>query len=211
VVDDHDLFRTGLSTLLREDGFDVSAAASGEAAVRRLRTFAADVVLMDLKMPGMSGIEATRHVRREAPDAAVVVLTGSGDERDVLDAVRAGAMGYLLKDVRLDDIVAGVRDAAAGHSTIAPRVAGALVAHVREADDEPAEARPGVPNLTPREREILTLLADGLDNGEIGSRLHMSPSTVKHHVSALIRKLGVQNRVQAAVYALRMGIVDLSD
>jgi two-component system, NarL family, nitrate/nitrite response regulator NarL len=210
IVDDHDLFRTGLCTLLEEEGFEVSGAASGDVAVALSRSFAPDVVLMDMNMPEMSGIEATRMLLRERPETAVVMLSVIADDERVLDAVRAGASGYMLKDASLAEIVAGVRSAVAGHAAITPRVAGALVASVRSAARRHSQQAP-MPVLSQRDRDVLTLLAMGRDNAEIARRLDLRPNTVKQHVSRLFEKLGVENRVQAAVYAIRAGVVEDHD
>ena len=210
VVDDHDLFRTGLRSLLEDEGFEVADAAGGAESARRARGFAPDVVVMDMNMPGMTGVEATPLVLEAAPEASVLMLTIATDDERVLAAIRAGASGYLLKDAPLEEIAAGVRAAAAGQSAIAPRVAGALLPSVRSAVPAPEnrddEAR-GVPVLSRREREVLALLAAGYDNAEIAARLYLSPSTVKTHVSRLLEKLGVDNRVQAATLAVRRGLV----
>src|SRR3954452_16008920 len=207
LVDDHDLFRTGLRRLLQEQGFKVTDAPDGEAAVAACRLYRPDVVVMDMNMPGMCGIEATAMIVTEHPRVAVLMLTVAADDERVIEAVRAGASGYLLKDARLPEIVAGIRAAAAGQSVLAPKVAGALVSSVRNgprpvALEEPAAA------LSPREHDVLALLAEGYDNGEIANRLYVSPSTVKNHVSHLLEKLGVDNRVQAATIAIRQGLVD---
>jgi len=209
VVDDHDLFRTGLRSLLEEEGFTVADSSGGDAAIRRAASFGPDVVVMDMNMPGMSGIEATPLVLEAAPAASVLMLTIATDGSRVFEAVRAGASGYLLKDAELSDIVAGVRAAAAGHSAIAPRVAGAIVASVREQDArQPGSPVPSRIDLSPRERSVLELLARGCDNAEIAQRLYLSQSTVKSHISRLLDKLGVTNRVQAATFAVRNGLVD---
>jgi DNA-binding NarL/FixJ family response regulator len=207
-VDDHDLFRTGLRSLLEEEGFQVADASSGSAGARRARNFAPDVVVMDMNMPEMTGVEATPLVHDAAPDASVLMLTIATDDERVLAAVRAGASGYLLKDAPLEEIAAGIRAAAAGGSIIAPSVAGALVQSVRSAVAPPAEQvdAPVAHELSAREREVLALLADGHDNAEIARRLYLSPSTVKNHVSKLFDKLGVENRVQAATFAMRSGL-----
>lgn len=208
IVDDHDLFRTGLRTLLEESGFDASDAASGEAALRRVGALRPDVIVMDLNMPGMSGIEATHRVLELVPEASVLILTISNDDARVVDAVRAGAQGYLLKDAPLDEIVTGIRAAGAGESTIAPRIAGALIDHVRSSKaPEKAPTLPP-PGLSRREREVLELVGEGFDNAEIAGRLYLSQSTVKNHVSRLLEKLGAENRVQAAVFGIRRGLVD---
>jgi DNA-binding NarL/FixJ family response regulator len=207
VVDDHELFRTGLRALLEEEGFEVADAASGAEALATTPAFRPEVVLMDLNMPGMSGIEAAERLLASRPEASVLMLTINRDDGRVLEAVRAGASGYLLKDAELDDIVAGIRSVAAGLSVLAPAAAGALMTEVRR---EPRTFAPStaLAALTPRERDVLALLARGCDNAEIGHRLFLSPSTVKHHVSHLLEKLGVENRLQAAAVAIRHGLAD---
>jgi DNA-binding NarL/FixJ family response regulator len=207
VVDDHELFRTGLRALLEEEGFEVADAASGAEALATTPAFRPEVVLMDLNMPGMSGIEAAERLLASRPEASVLMLTINRDDGRVLEAVRAGASGYLLKDAELDDIVAGIRSVAAGLSVLAPAAAGALMTEVRR---EPRTFAPStaLAALTPRERDVLALLARGCDNAEIGHRLFLSPSTVKHHVSHLLEKLGVENRLQAAAVAIRHDLAD---
>ena len=204
LVDDHDLFRTGLRSLLQSRGFKATDAASGEAALRECRAFRPDVVVMDMNMPGMSGIETTRMLVTEHPRVAVLMLTVAADDAGVLDAIRAGASGYLLKSATLPEIVAAIEAAAAGESVLASRVAGVLVSSVR------AGARDGdgtpLPDLTDRERQVLALVAEGYDNAHIAARLYVSPSTVKNHISHVLDKLGLENRVQAAAFAVRAGI-----
>jgi DNA-binding NarL/FixJ family response regulator len=202
VVDDHELFRTGLRALLEDEGFVGADSPSGEAALAALPAFQPHVVVMDLNMPGMSGIEATARVLEAIPGTAVLMLTINRDDARIVDAVRAGAAGYLLKDAELEEIVAGIRAAAAGEAVLAPAAAGAVMAQLRR------EAPPLPPDLglTRREREVLVLLAQGCDNAEIGRRLFLSPSTVKHHVSRVLQKLGVANRLQAAAFAIRHGL-----
>jgi DNA-binding NarL/FixJ family response regulator len=209
IVDDHDLFRTGLRELLYQEGFEVADSVSGEAAVRRVGSFAPDVVVMDMNMPGMSGVEATRLVLEQAPATRVLMLTVASEEDAVLDAIRAGASGYLLKDAELSHIVAGIRHTAVGESAIAPGVAGALVTRVRRGgESEDDSLGDAAPLLSERERDVLRLLTEGCENAEIAARLHLSPSTIKTHVSQLFDKLGVDNRVQAAVVAVRLRLVD---
>jgi two-component system, NarL family, nitrate/nitrite response regulator NarL len=211
VVDDHDLFRTGLRALLEEEGFDVADSASAEAALRRLEWVRPDVVVVDMNMRAMSGVEAIPLMLDAAPNAAVLVLTIAADEARVLEAVHAGASGYLLKDAELRDIAAAIRAVAAGFGAFAPEAAGALLSSVRSSKARPAEPKPraSVP-LSPREHEVLTLLTLGCDNGDIARQLYVSPSTVKHHVSRLLEKIGAVNRVQAATYAVRAGLQDSS-
>jgi DNA-binding NarL/FixJ family response regulator len=211
LVDDHHLFRTGLRALLEEEGFEVFDAASGPDALRRVRARIPDVVLMDINMPGLSGVDTTRQLLAAAPDVPVVMLTVAMDDENVLGAVRAGACGYLLKDAALDDIVAAVHAAVAGESVIAPRVAGGLLSRVRADEDDlrgAAGTAPPAVELSQRERAVLGLLATGAENADIATRLYISVGTVKNHVSAILGKLGVENRVQAAVYAIRYEMID---
>ena len=208
IVDQHDLFRRGLRRLLDEqDGVEVVAdARSAEEAVRWVAKLRPDVIVMDVNMPGISGIEAIPDLLVASPQSAILMLTVSADEDSVVDAVLAGASGYLLKDASLAVIVQGVRAAAAGEALISPAVAGSLLARVRQCGS--SEAPPGVdPDLSPRELEVLRLIAAGCENSEIGKHLHLSASTVKRHVSNTLEKLGVDNRIQAAVLAVRLGLV----
>ena len=204
VVDDHAFYRSGLRAMLAGEGLAVTEAASGAAALESARREAPDVVLMDVHMPGMSGIEATRRLGDAARAVPVVMLTVSADERDVVAAVRAGARGYVLKDATVEEIVASVRAAVEGEAVISPRVTGALLAGVREAgapDDAPAPVA-----LTDRERDVLQLIAAGMDNAAIGRELYISAGTVRKCVSSILAKLGVDSRVEAAVYAVRRGL-----
>jgi DNA-binding NarL/FixJ family response regulator len=204
LVDDHTYFRRGLRDLLEERGIHVVGdAPSGVHAVDLARRVAPDVIVMDLRMPGMSGVDATRALLAADPRHRVLVLTTSAEERDLLEALAAGAYGYVVKDAPVTEIVAAIEATAEGGSVVSPMVARNLVDFVRgRQPPEPADDR-----LTERERSILRLLAEGCDNAEIGERLHVSASTVKTHVSAILGKLGVENRVQAAVWAVRHGIV----
>ena len=206
LVDDHTLFRIGLRNLLVDEGFDVVEARSGEQAVDAATALAPDVVLMDLNMPGISGVEATRRLKEVAAATPVVMLTVSAEEQDVVDAVLAGASGYLLKDASLEEIVGSIEAAVGGASWVSPRVAGALLDRVR-ATAERAPQEPPAVKLTERETEILRLIAEGKDNAEIGAALYISPRTVKNHISSLLTKLQIENRIQAAVYAVRSGLV----
>jgi two-component system nitrate/nitrite response regulator NarL len=208
VVDDHELFRTGLRSLLEEEGFEVADAPNGQAGLAAVPSFEPDVILMDLNMPDMSGVEATARVMEASPDVPVLMLTINRDAERVVEAVRAGAAGYLFKDAELDDIVAGIRAAAAGQPVLTPAATGAVMDEVRRGKPQRAEPRPTARELTPREREVLSLMARGCENAEIGQRLYVSPSTVKHHVSHVLDKLGVENRLQAAAFAIRNGLAD---
>jgi DNA-binding NarL/FixJ family response regulator len=206
LVDDHTFFRAGLRNLLLDEGFEVSEARSGAQALDLVVGRAPDVVLMDLHMPGMSGIDTTRRLLEVAPQARVVMLTVSAAQDEIVGAVLAGACGYLLKDAPIEEVIASVRAAAAGASWASPNVAAVLFERVR-AGGEPEPQDDAVAALTDRERDILRLLAEGRDNAEIGRELYISSSTVKNHISAILSKLGVHNRIQAAVYAVRRGLV----
>ncbi len=208
LVDDHDLFRTGLVNLLTEQGLHVVAeAATGDDALRRVRDLAPDVVVMDLNMPGMSGVDATREITTLAPRTRVVVLTISADSSDVLDAVMAGACGYLLKDSSIQQLVAGIRAAAAGESLISPQIAVKVLQLLRSQSAGSARTETLRAELSDRELEVLKLIAIGKDNAEIARELFISPKTVKNHISNILMKLQIENRIQAAVYAVRSGIV----
>jgi DNA-binding NarL/FixJ family response regulator len=168
---------------------------------------APDVVIMDLKMPGLTGVEATRKVSSIAPRTRVVVLTISDDDDDVMDAVMAGACGYLLKDSSIDHLIEGVRAAAGGDSLISPQIAAKLLQRLRAQTADEAAARAIQTELSERELDVLRLIASGKDNAEIARQLYISPKTVKNHISNILMKLQIENRIQAAVYAVRSGIV----
>jgi two-component system, NarL family, response regulator LiaR len=205
VVDDHDLYRRNLVALLIERGIEViGQAARAPDGIIQASELHPDVVLMDLSMPGMSGIEATQRLAAAAPLTRVLVLTVVTDDQYVLDALLAGACGYVLKEASIEEIVAGVRAAAEGEAMISPRVASRLVARLRQADATPALDGS---ELTRREQEVLELLARGLDNAEIAQRLDLSQHTVKNYVSSILAKLQVENRIQAAVQAVRGGLL----
>ena len=206
VADDHELFRGGLVQLLEERGIKVVGVASnGTQAIALCIQLTPDVVLMDLNMPGMSGVEATQRLTTTVPLVRVLVLTVADDARNVKDALLAGAFGYLLKDAAPDQIIEGVRAAAGGESTISPRIATQLIRHMRQ----PNEVEPPLSGteLTDREQQILELIARGMDNPEIARTLYLSQHTVKNHVSSILVKLRVENRIQAAVRAVRQGLV----
>lgn len=208
IVDDHDLFRTGLRNLLEEQGVQVvGEAASGAEAVQIVRELAPDVVVMDLNMPGMGGIDATRHITSIAPLTRVVMLTISDQDSDVMDAIFAGACGYLLKDSSIQDLMAGIQAASRGESLISPAIAARLLQRVRATSTQPEIARTIRAELSEREIEVLKLIANGKDNAVIAGELHISPKTVKNHISNILMKLQIDNRIQAAVYAVRSGLV----
>jgi DNA-binding NarL/FixJ family response regulator len=208
LVDDHDLFRSGLRTLLEEQGVRVvGEATSGAEAVRCVRELSPEVVVMDLNMPGMNGVEATRLISNYAPLTRVVVLTISDQDEDVFDAIVAGACGYLLKDSSIHDLIRGIGAAAVGESLISPHIAGKLLQRVRSTSVSAEDAETIRAELSDREIEVLKLIAVGKDNAQIAAELHISPKTVKNHISNILMKLQIDNRIQAAVYAVRSGIV----
>ena len=208
LVDDHDLFRSGLRSLLEEQGLQVVGEAdNGGEALRLVGELAPDVVVMDLKMPGLTGVETTRQVTSIAPRTRVVVLTISVDDDDVMDAVVAGACGYLLKDSSIDTLIAGIRAAASGESLISPQIATKVLQQLRAQTADTTAAKTIRTELSERELEVLRLIANGKDNAEIARELFISPKTVKNHISNILMKLQIENRIQAAVYAVRSGLV----
>jgi DNA-binding NarL/FixJ family response regulator len=210
LVDDHALFRRGLRRLFEGHGFEIAGEASnGRAAVQLAGELKPDVIVMDLSMPVMGGVEAITHIVKRDADARILVLTISAGEAEVLDALLVGACGYLLKDARAEDIVQGVRAAAEGESMISPRIAARLVTRLREpaAVVNPSVGELSDADLTDRETEILRLIACGKENSAIADELFISPKTVKNHVASILGKLNIDNRIQAAVVAVRSGLV----
>jgi DNA-binding NarL/FixJ family response regulator len=208
IVDDHDLFRSGLRNLLEEEGVQiVGEAAAGQEALEIVREVAPDVVVMDLNMPGMGGVEATRHISTMAPLTRVVMLTISDEDTDVIDAIMAGACGYLLKDSSIQELIAGIRAASMNESLISPTIAAKVLQRVRASSTQPEIENAIRAELSEREIEVLKLIANGKDNAMIAGELHISPKTVKNHISNILMKLQIDNRIQAAVYAVRSGIV----
>jgi DNA-binding NarL/FixJ family response regulator len=208
LVDDHDLFRSGLVNLLSEHGLHVvGEAENGDVALRLVRELAPDVVIMDLNMPGPSGVDVIRQMTSIAPLTRVVVLTISADDSDVINAVMGGACGYLLKDSSVDQLIAGIRSAAAGESLISPQIAAKMLQMLRAQRSSVDAAETIRAELSEREIEVLKLIANGNDNAEIARALFISPKTVKNHISNILMKLQMENRIQAAVYAVRSGIV----
>jgi len=205
LADDHPFYRDGLAGLLRKSGIEVVAdVPNGEAAIRAVDELGPDVVVMDLNMPGISGLDTTRKLAEIAPATKVLVLTVSAMEADVTEAIVAGASGYVLKEAAVEDVVAAIEAVAAGHSYISPRIATLLLRRIQDAESGPPTVNV---QLSSRERDVLALVADGKANTEIAETLMISPSTVRHHISNILIKLQVQNRVQAAVRAVRNKIV----
>ena len=207
IADDHAVVRQGQRTFLAlQDDMEVVAdAADGEEAVRAAREHAPDIVLMDLVMPNMDGVEATRRIASERPATRVIALTSFLEDDKVLPAVRAGAAGYLLKDVGPPELVRAIRTVHGGEALLHPAVAARVLEEVAAPAPPPAPPR-AEPGLTPREREVLALVARGLANKRIAQELGIAEKTVKIHVSRILHKLGVADRTQAALYAVREGL-----
>ncbi len=224
IADDQEIIRRGLSIILghQPDIQVVGLASDGDQALKLARQLHPDVVLMDIKMPRMNGIEATRQITQELPDTAVIILTTYDADDWVFDCIRAGAVGYLLKDATADDLAEAVRGATHGESQIDPGVARRVLSAFRRLDapipqftSSPSTSSPSINSqptlerLTQREEEILALLTDGLSNKEIAARLTLSEGTVKNHVSHILSKLHANDRTQAVLTAIRQGLVDI--
>ena len=208
LVDDHDLFRAGLRNLLEDQGvLIIGECTNGRDALRAVKDLAPDVVVMDLNMPGISGVEATRQISMIAPLTRVLVLTISDQDADVMDAILAGACGYLLKDASITELLQGIRSAAIGESLVSPVIAAKVLQRVRASSASRREADVIQSELSDREIQVLKLIANGKDNAMIAGELHISPKTVKNHISNILMKLQIENRIQAAVFAVRSGIV----
>ncbi len=206
ICDDQEVVREGLQVMLRgaSEIKVVGTAADGAAAVARLDATRPDVVLMDLRMPGVNGIQATREIRQRRPGARVLVLTTYDADEWVFDAIRSGAAGYVLKDTPAEDLIAAIRAVAAGKTPVDPKVAGRLFAQI--ARTAPVDAAP-LAELSPRERDVLALLARGLSNADIAATVHLSEGTVRNYVSTILSKLGVADRTQAAILGIRAGLL----
>ena len=204
LIDDHALFRVGLSELLERRGIEVAGATGDcDEGSRRVAEMKPDVVLLDLRMPRMSGIEVLKCLRADNQMMPLVMLTTSRDERDVLDALQHGANGYLLKDMEPDELITALEDIVSGHTVVAKELMTVLARAVQGGEsEEAAGAGNAFDELTPREREILCHLAEGQSNKVIARNLGISDGTVKLHVKAILRKLGVHSRVEAAVLAV---------
>ncbi len=199
LVDDHEVVRQGLRALLdAEDDLEVVAeAGDAEQAILRARSYKPDVVVMDVRMPGRSGIEACRDIRSERPETAVLMLTSFSDDEALFDSIMAGAAGYVLKQIRGNDLVDGVRRVAAGESLLDPKVTAKVLERVRHPTGEQDR---GLARLTPTELRILEMIAEGLTNRQIGERIHLAEKTVKNYVSSIFAKLQVVRRAEAAAY-----------
>jgi NarL family two-component system response regulator LiaR len=209
IVDDHKVVRQGLRYLLeQEDGIEVVAECpNGESAIAANRSLAPTVVLLDLFMPGTSGLEVLAQIKRDRPETEVLMLTSSTADEHLLAAVRAGALAYLPKTAGVDQVVASVRAAARGESILEPRIAARLVREVRDT----SPGRGPLNQLSPRETEVLALLARGRSNREIARTCAISEETVKAHVSSILAKLHLADRTQAAIFGLQQGVVPLGE
>jgi two-component system nitrate/nitrite response regulator NarL len=206
IIDDHALFRVGLQGLLEQRGIEVAAAvASGIEGIQRVGELKPDIVLLDLRMPDMGGLEVLQKLREQESSIPVVMLTTSNDEADLIKSLRSGAQGYLLKDMEPDELVGALRDIENGKNVVAQDLTDAL-ARMVQGEASAADEEGPFSELTPREMEILCLLAEGQSNKLIARNLGISDGTVKLHVKAILRKLGIHSRVEAAVIAVEQGL-----
>jgi two-component system NarL family response regulator len=212
IVDDHALFRRGLVMVLeQEKDIDlVGEAGDGAEAVQIAAETMPDVVLMDVRMPRRGGIEATQQIKEVAPHTKILMLTISDEEADLYDAIKAGANGYLLKEIPIDEVAAAIRSVSAGQSTISPSMASKLLTEfqtmVKKSDEKPVAAQP---RLTDREMEVLRLVAKGKNNRDIAKELFISENTVKNHIRNILEKLHLHSRMQAVVYAVREKLLEI--
>jgi DNA-binding NarL/FixJ family response regulator len=209
IVDDQTVVREGLAAILSTDTEIqvVGLAADGQKALDLVPKAQPDVVLMDLKMPVLNGVQATQRLRQAYPQVRVLVLTTYVADEWVFDAIRAGAAGYLMKDTRRDDLIAAVKGTAEGRSYLDPAIAGRVMQQAVSSPPAAASSEPQAETLTERELQILQLLAQGYSNPEIAQRLHLARGTVRNYVSVVLQKLGVSDRTQAAIEALKRGLV----
>ncbi len=214
IVDDHALFRRGLEIVLvtEQDIEVVGEASDGAEAVQKASESLPDVVLMDVRMPRSGGIEACREIKEVAPSARIIILTMSDEEEDLFEAIKAGASGYLLKDIPLDDVAEAVRSVYGGQSLINPSMAGKLLTEfaslARRDTEEPPRQVPA-PKLTDREMQVLRLVARGMNNRDIAKELYISDNTVKNHVRNILEKLQIHSRMEAVMVAVREKLIEL--
>lgn len=210
ICDDQTVVREGLAAILSTDPEIqvVGLAGNGQDALALVAEMEPDVVLMDLKMPVLNGVQATQRLQQSHPAVNVLVLTTYADDQWVLDAVRAGAAGYLLKDTRRDQLVSAIKGTAKGQSYLDPAIAGKVMQQAATSPEQTRRKAPEAEALTEREQEVLVLLAQGHSNPEIARRLHLAKGTVRNYVSVIFQKLGVSDRTQAAVVAVQHGLVD---
>jgi two-component system nitrate/nitrite response regulator NarL len=206
IIDDHTLFRDGLQGLLERHNIDVvGSLGDGHEGIRLAQELKPDIILLDMRMPSLSGLEVLKQLQQNNFDAPIAMLTTSNDERDLVEALRNGAKGYLLKDMDPDDVVAALREIVKGETVVAPNLTQILARVVKGEPILESEPSP-IDDLTPREAEILSLLAEGQSNKVIARNLGISDGTVKLHVKAILRKLNIHSRVEAAVIAVEQGL-----
>ena len=209
IVDDHQMLREGLRRSMSEIGFDVIGEASdGDEAVTRATAQRPDVILMDVTMPRMDGVEACRQVKDVLPDTHIVMLTMHADQSVLADAIRAGASGYLIKDCSTDEIADAVKIAAAGQTALSPQLAATMLDEVRRMEEQERVQEHRL--ITKREEEVLQMIADGCSTTEVAEGLYISQKTVKNHLASIYQKLEARDRTQAVLQAVRMGIVQLN-
>jgi len=211
IVDDHALFRRGLILVLEsEDGIDVvGEAEDGQDAIAKAEELTPDVVLMDVRMPGLDGIEATRRISETRPSARIIMLTVSDQEDDLFEAVKAGATGYLLKEISIEEVADAIRAVMNGQSLLSPSMATKLITEFGELAkraDQPADVP--APRLTARELEVLKLVAEGMSNKDVAAELTISENTVKNHVRNILEKLHLHSRMEAVMYAMRENLLE---
>jgi DNA-binding NarL/FixJ family response regulator len=213
VVDDHALFRRGLDVVLAEepDIEIVGEAADGAEAVEKASLLAPDIVLMDVRMPRRGGIDACSAIKAAVPTAKIIMLTISDEEADLYEAIKAGAMGYLLKEISIAEVAEAIRSVQDGQSLISPSMAGKLLTEFATmARKDTAKAQVLTPRLTDREMEVLTLVAKGLANRDIARQLYISENTVKNHVRNMLEKLQLHSRMEAVMYAVRENMIEIT-
>ena len=210
IVDDHAVVRRGLRAFLESEGDIevVGEAADGAEALQQVQELLPDVVLMDVVMPGMDGITATRKIHEVCPSSRVLILTSFSEDDKIFPSIKAGAQGYLLKDTRRDVLIDAIKGTAEGKTYLDPAIAGKLTQQVASGVKPPQPAEAPLDPFTEREHEVLNLLAQGHSNPEIANRLHLARGTVRNYVSAILQKLGVSDRTQAAVVAVQRGMVE---
>jgi two-component system response regulator DegU len=208
IVDDHQMLREGLRRSMSEIGFDVIGEASdGDEAVTRATAQRPDVILMDVTMPRMDGVEACRQVKDVLPDTHIVMLTMHADQSVLADAIRAGASGYLVKDCSTDEIADAVKIAAAGQTALSPQLAATMLDEVRRMEEQERAQENRL--ITKREEEVLQMIADGCSTTEVAEGLYISQKTVKNHLASIYSKLDARDRTQAVLKAVRLGLIDL--
>jgi two-component system, NarL family, response regulator DegU len=208
LADDHRMLREGLRRSMTDQGFDVvGEARDGDEAIRLAEELRPEVILMDVTMPEVDGVEATRQIRAQFPEIRIVMLTMHADQEVLAAAIRAGASGYLVKDCSTEEIASAVRMAASGETALSPQLAASMLDEVRKLDQQPASEEERV--ITRREEEVLQLIANGCSTPEVAEKLFISQKTVKNHLASIYQKLDARDRTQAVLQAVRMGIVHL--